>query len=232
MPLREFPSPRSDAWVENARAWLASPGEHLVPRAAATVMVVRDSADGPMVFVQRRVSTMAFAPSMYVFPGGGVDAADADVDFDPGAVESLAERMDLPGAEAKPLLSAAVREVEEECGLRLSVGDLVPRAHWITPPFEKRRYDTWIFAAALPAGQTAAGDSGETDHDAWVLPGSLLTAYEEGKAVMLPPTVVMLEQLAAFGSVANFLADRPVLTAVEPELVELGDRLVTRCDIP
>lgn len=232
MPLREFPAPLSAAWVENARAWLASPGEPLVPRGASTVMVVRDSDDGPMVFVQRRVATMAFAPSMFVFPGGGVDAADAEADLDATAVSSLAARMGLPAAEAKPLLAAAVREVEEECGLRLDLADFVPRAHWITPPFEKRRYDTWFFAAAMPEGQSALGASTETDHDAWVTPHSLLTAYSEGRAVMLPPTVVMLEQLAAFDSVADFLADAPALTAVSPELVDLGDRLVMRSDIP
>lgn len=232
MPWREFEAPRSQAWVENARAWLASPGEPLVPRGASTVLVVRDTDEGPAVFVQRRVSTMAFAPSMYVFPGGGVDPEDAEVELDAHAVTEAAEAMGLGPAEAAPLLAAAVREVEEECGLRLSEADLVPRAHWITPPFEKRRFDTWFFAAAMPEDQTALGKSGETDHDAWVLPRSLLTAYAEGLAVMLPPTVVMLEQLDTFATVDDFLADRPVLTAVSPRLVDLGDRLVMRSDIP
>jgi len=204
----------------------------LVPRGAATVLVVRDTPDGPSVFVQRRVSTMEFAPSMYVFPGGGVDAADAEADLEAGAVEALAARMDLSLPEAQPLVAAAIREVEEECGLRLSVADLVPRAHWVTPAFEKRRYDTWFFAAPMPENQEALGTTTETDHDAWVTPRSLLTAYAEGRAVMLPPTVVMLEQLATFESVAAFLMDRPALTVVSPELVDLGDRLVMRSDIP
>ncbi|EAQ00513.1 hypothetical protein JNB_10079 [Janibacter sp. HTCC2649] len=218
--------------MENARAWLASPGEPLVPRRAATVLVVRDTSDGPSVFVQRRVPTMEFAPSMYVFPGGGVDAGDADVDLDAGALEALAARMELPAIDAKPLVAAAIREVEEECGLQLSVTELVPRAHWVTPAFEKRRYDTWFFAALMPEGQTPVGVSGETDHDAWVTPQSLLAAYAEGRAVMLPPTVVMLEQLAQFATAAAFLMDRPALTLVAPELVDLGDRLVMRSHIP
>jgi len=196
------------------------------------VLVVRDTPEGPVVFVQRRVSTMEFAPSMYVFPGGGVDADDAEAELDADAVEALATRMELSAAEAKPLVAAAVREVEEECGLRLSVADLVPRAHWVTPAFEKRRYDTWFFAAPMPEGQEALGTTTETDHDAWVTPQSLLAAYAEGRAVMLPPTVVMLEQLATFESVAAFLADSPALTVVSPELVDLGDRLVMRSDIP
>ena len=232
MPFREFPAPLSDAWVENARAWLASPGEPLVPRGASTVMVVRDTPEGPSVFVQRRVSSMAFAPSMFVFPGGGVDAQDASADLDPVEVARLAKRIQLADEEATPLLAAALREVEEECGLRLEVADLVPRAHWVTPPFEKRRYDTWFFAAPMPLEQTPLGASGETDHDAWVTPRSLLTAYAEGRAVMLPPTVVALEQLAEFATAAEFLADAPLLTVVSPELVDLGDRLVMRSNIP
>jgi 8-oxo-dGTP pyrophosphatase MutT (NUDIX family) len=140
--------------------------------------------------------------------------------------------MELTTEEATPLLAAALREVEEECGLRLDVADLVPRAHWVTPPFEKRRYDTWFFAAPLPVEQEALGTTTETDHDAWVTPRSLLTAYAEGTAVMLPPTVVALEQLAEFATAADFLADAPVLTMVSPELVDLGDRLVMRSDIP
>lgn len=232
MPVREFDAPRSASWEETARAWLAEPHDGLVPRGAATVLVVRDTSQGPAVFVQRRVPTMEFAPSMYVFPGGGVDAEDGVADLDPAAAAALAARMGLAVADAVPLVSAAVREVEEECGLRLAVTELVVRAHWVTPPFEKRRYDTWFFAAALPEGQEAIGTTTETDHDAWVLPHRLLTAYAEGRAVMLPPTVVALEQLAEFASVADFLADRPPITTIEPELVDLGGRLVMRSDIP
>ena len=232
MPAREFAAPRSASWEETARAWLAEPHDGLAPRGAATVLVVRDTPEGPSVFVQRRVPTMEFAPSMYVFPGGGVDAEDAAAELDVAAVAGLASRMGLAAADAGPLVSAALREVEEECGLRLDVSGLVVRAHWVTPPFEKRRYDTWFFAAALPEGQHARGTTTETDHDAWVLPRRLLTAYDEGRAVMLPPTVVALEQLAGFGSVADFLADQPAITTIEPHLVDLGDRLVMRSDLP
>lgn len=232
MPSREFAAPRSASWEETARAWLAEPHDGLVPRGAATVLVVRDTPEGPAVFVQRRVPTMEFAPSMYVFPGGGVDDEDAAAELDPAAAAALAARMGLDVADAVPLISAAVREVEEECGLSLPVSTLVVRAHWVTPPFEKRRYDTWFFAAALPEGQQARGTTTETDHDAWVLPRRLLAAYAAGTAVMLPPTVVALEQLAEFASVADFLADRPRIATIEPRLVDLGDRLVMRSDLP
>ena len=47
-------------------------------RAAATVILLRDSPQGMEVLMTRRSSTASFAPSAYVFPGGGIDRADAD----------------------------------------------------------------------------------------------------------------------------------------------------------
>ena len=46
------------------------------PRPAATVLLLRDTADGVEVLMTRRSSTASFAPGAYVFPGGGIDAAD------------------------------------------------------------------------------------------------------------------------------------------------------------
>ena len=99
-------------------------------------------------------------------------------------------------AAAAPYAAAAVREVEEECGVRLTVADLRGRAHWVTPEFEPRRYDTWILAAGMPAGQDATGTTTESDHSAWVRPRDLLDRHAAGEVRMLPPTVVSLEQLA------------------------------------
>ena len=41
------------------------------------------------------------------------------------------------------------------------------RAHWVTPEFEPRRYDTWFFAALLPAGQVADDLTTEADQADW-----------------------------------------------------------------
>ena len=122
-------------------------------------------------------------------------------------------------AAAAPLAAAAVREVEEECGVVLTVADLRGRAHWVTPEFEPRRYDTWILAAGMPSGQQATGTTTESDHSAWVLPRELLARHATGEVRMLPPTVISLEQLAAFTDAASFLADRPRVARVVPELV-------------
>ena len=52
--------------------------EPVVPRPAATILLLRDDpADGLQVLMTRRSATASFAPGAYVFPGGALDAADA-----------------------------------------------------------------------------------------------------------------------------------------------------------
>src|SRR5262245_57912984 len=54
-------------------------------------------------------------------------------------------------------------------------GDLlVPWTRWVTPEFEPRRFDTYFFVAALPAGQRARDVSGEADHTMWVRPADAI----------------------------------------------------------
>jgi 8-oxo-dGTP pyrophosphatase MutT (NUDIX family) len=89
---------------------------------ASTVMLVRDGADGPEIFLQRRVGAMAFAAGMTVFPGGGVDPSDgtADIAWSGPDPAWWAERFATTEARAKALVCAAVRETFEECGVLLA----------------------------------------------------------------------------------------------------------------
>lgn len=189
-------------------------------------MLVRDTASGPEVYVQRRVPSMAFAPSRVVFPGGGVDPADHSLDPSTPGVPELAAAMGVSPEAAAPYAAAAVREVEEECGVRVAVADLRGRGHWVTPDFEPRRYDTWILAAGMPADQHARGTTTESDHSGWVRPGELLDRFAAREVLMLPPTVWALEALADFDSAEAFLADRPRIARVVPELVLAPDGTV------
>ncbi len=214
---------RGDGLLERAQAWVAAGSADLVvPRPAATVMLVRDTAAGPEVYVQRRVSTMAFAPSMVVFPGGRVDASDGLEAATPGLAD-LAAHMGFGVAEAAPFAAAAVREVEEECGVRVSVADLRGRGHWVTPAFEPRRYDTWILAAGMPEGQEARETSAESDGGGWARAEALLDAAGSGSTRMMPPQVWALEALAGFADAASFLADRPRIARVTPVLEQDPD---------
>jgi 8-oxo-dGTP pyrophosphatase MutT (NUDIX family) len=79
-------------------------------------------------------------------------------------------------------------------------------ARWITPEFESRRYDTWFFVAALPAGQRTAKTSGEADRTVWIAPAEAAARYDARELMMLPPTIATLRELSAYGSVAEILA--------------------------
>lgn len=85
-------------------------------------MLVRDGAAGVEVFLVRRVRGMVFAGGMTVFPGGGVDPADADADVAwAGPPPSWwAQRFGIDEPRARALVCAAVRETFEECGVLLA----------------------------------------------------------------------------------------------------------------
>jgi len=92
------------------------------PRDASTVMLVRDGASGPEVFLQRRVKAMAFAAGMTVFPGGGVDATDAQAEIAWAGPDPAwwGQKFSVDTARAQALVCAAVRETFEECGVLLA----------------------------------------------------------------------------------------------------------------
>lgn len=100
-------------------------GPPAVPKHAATVILTRDGADGPEVFLLRRVAGMAFAGGMTVFPGGGVDQRDADASVAWTGPEPAwwAERYGCDTAMARALVCAAVRETFEESGVLLAGPD-------------------------------------------------------------------------------------------------------------
>jgi glyoxylase-like metal-dependent hydrolase (beta-lactamase superfamily II)/8-oxo-dGTP pyrophosphatase MutT (NUDIX family) len=88
-------------------------------------MLLRDTDAGPEVFLQRRVKAMEFAPSVSVFPGGGVDERDMRVDparWQGPAPSWWAERFGCAEGLAAALVCAAVRETFEECGVLLAGG--------------------------------------------------------------------------------------------------------------
>ena len=175
-----------------------------VPREAATVLLLRDAADGTdglQTWLLRRVPKMAFAPGMSVFPGGGVDPVDAAGEA-PETAGAVAERFGIAAEHAAVLMRAAVREVEEETGVRLPAEVLLPWARWITPEVEPRRYDTYFFAAPIPDGATAAALTGEASHADWIPVARALAEYERDERPMLPPTVVNLTELATLADTA------------------------------
>jgi 8-oxo-dGTP pyrophosphatase MutT (NUDIX family) len=101
-------------------------------------------------------------------------------------------------------------------------------ARWITPEFEPRRYDTWFFVAALPAGQRTRNASTEADRTVWIRPAEAAAAYDDGELLMMPPTVSTLRALEPYGTAADALAaaEQRDLTPVLARARMEGDELV------
>ena len=118
-------------------------------------------------------------------------------------------------------------------GLGVRADLLHPWAHWITPAFEQRRYDTRFFVAGLPTGQLARDLGGEADRAHWLAPAEALRMDQRGEAILMPPTRVCLEELAAGADLAAVLATPRALRPVLPRLERRPDgRVVLRADLP
>jgi 8-oxo-dGTP pyrophosphatase MutT (NUDIX family) len=218
----------------------------LVPRPAATVMLVRDKLPGLAreieVFLMRRHRKMDFVGGVMVFPGGGVDDRDRNADL------------------AEALVCAAARETFEECGVlfagaaddpdllvddassyreqraalvskELSFGEFLraeglmlradllrPWANWVTPKEERtRRYDTYFFLGALPQGQRADGDNTESEQADWISPEAALQDFSARRSFLLPPTWTQLDALAG-RTVAEVLAVERRIVPISPNM--------------
>ncbi|TWO69404.1 NUDIX hydrolase [Caenimonas sedimenti] len=88
---------------------------------SATVVLLRDGADGLEVFLLKRHGLSDVLGGAYVFPGGKVDAEDAEwadrLDTAPAALHAALGEPELDGLQAAALYVAAIREVFEETGL-------------------------------------------------------------------------------------------------------------------
>lgn len=116
---------------------------------------------------------------------------------DEDALRRLCERRAALQAGTERLAAALARE-----GCVLALARLTPFARWITPEFQKRRWDTRFFVAEAPEGQQAESDGTETSEAVWLHPAAALGAYRAGDHLLAPPTFRVLEELCDFSTVA------------------------------
>jgi len=118
---------------------------------------------------------------------------------------------------AAPFAELMVRE-----SLVPAIDELVSFAHWITPGFVTKRFDTHFFLALAPPGQALAHDGREAVDSIWITPR--LALEERGKRFkLLFPTERNLWKLAHHADAASAIAvakAEPVVT-VMPERVEV-----------
>jgi len=147
-------------------------------RNAATIIMLRDAGTRPRVLMGQRGKGAAFMPSKFVFPGGAVDAVDAEIPLAQNPPADCATRLAKGSAlPAAALLAAATRELWEETGLLLGTrdaraGQIAAPKGWrgylatghlpdgaalqfvfraITPPGRPRRFDARFFMADADA---------------------------------------------------------------------------------
>jgi len=233
--------------VARARAFADTRAPATSAVASATVMLLRDGADGLEVFMLRRHSAMATSAGRHVFPGGLVDAADygvrtADEAFVIAAIRETFEETgvlmatsdmttssteQLPDLEAERIALVAHQTTFDDVlarhNLTAELDALRPWSHWITPLYEPRRYDTRFFVARMRDGiDTREVADGEADQAAWVQPADALATAD---VLLMPPTEVTLRELDTYESAAAVWAAAsqrrvtPILIAIDLDTI-------------
>ena len=201
-------------------------------RPAATVLLLRDTADGLQVLMTRRSATASFVPGAFVFPGGNVDALDATshalarrratqsdlhVTQAIAAIREsfeelgvlLARRADGSQADASDIAqldrSAPFAPQCATLGLRLMADEVFVLAHWVTDRDMAKRFDVPFLVARMPDGQTPEADGSEQFEPVWVSPADALARHQAGSFFMIFPTIRTLERLLGFADVACVL---------------------------
>lgn len=124
----------------------------------------------------------------------------------------------------------AMADMLEAEDLVLDCGALVPFAHWVTPTFMPKRFDTFFFVAKAPADQLGVHDGHEAVDSAWLRPADIVVDEAAGRRTLVPATLLNVKKLGRSDSVAAALeAARtlPIVT-VQPELVQGPPNAVLR----
>lgn len=195
------------------------------PRDAAAIILLRHDTnpDNPEVFWVKRSEKLAFLPGFHAFPGGQIDAGDAEVVV-----------RNAPNPQTAAMISGAARELFEELGvlvarggetltkgqrasllddlesgrmswpdmlhhyeLHLDADDFTYVGRWVTPPFNARRFDTWFFLAKCPPKQEPNVIAGELESGEWIKAGDAYDRWMNDHVVAVPPTLHALRTLAA-----------------------------------
>ena len=97
---------------------------------------------------------------------------------------------------------------------------LGPWAHWVTPEFEPRRFDTRFFIAMMPDGQDVGDLASEADRGIWLDLREARRAGETGELSMMPPTMHTMRQLL------EVAGSDPLTTSATREVTMVAPKLV------
>lgn len=89
--------------------------------------------------------------------------------------------------------------------LQLTVNDLVPFSHWITPEMVPKRFDTHFYITRAPASQVATPDGHESVDAIWIEANEAVRKGEAGELTIILPTKMNLQKLGENSSVDGAL---------------------------
>jgi endoribonuclease LACTB2 len=194
------------------------PFKEAVPKDAAAVIVMRENST--KVYLAQRNPKIPFLGGFHAFPGGKVDAEDAEIEIRNCADEEL-----------KKFIVCAVRETFEEIGVllvrgadKITIGqraslrdDLVNGiftfaeilkiwglwidaedfqyvGYWTTPNFSPVRFKTRFFVAVCPSKQEPQS-YGEFIKGEFIEPEDALKLWESSEILISPPVLISLQIL-------------------------------------
>jgi hypothetical protein len=117
---------------------------------------------------------------------------------------------------------ASILDMAEAEDLVLAIDRMVPFAHWISPIFAPRRFDTWFFIAEAPQDQVALHDGSESVDSVWINPDTAVEEADAGKRTLVFATRQNLLMLGASDTVADALQTSRARTIVscQPKVIE------------
>jgi glyoxylase-like metal-dependent hydrolase (beta-lactamase superfamily II)/8-oxo-dGTP pyrophosphatase MutT (NUDIX family) len=163
-----------------------------------------------------------------VFPGGGIDAADATAHAHAArrpsqsdlhltqAIAAIRESFEELGillarhADGSAATQADIAALDRKApfvaqcaarGLTLSADRVYVLAHWITDRDLPRRFDVPFLVARMPEGQVPDADESEQFEPVWVRPADALKRHADGSFFMIYPTIRTLERLQHYPTV-------------------------------
>jgi 8-oxo-dGTP pyrophosphatase MutT (NUDIX family) len=216
--------------------------------AVEVFMVVRhhkiDAFSGALVFPGGKLEKADGDPRLAARCGGADRISPAELKFRVAGVREAFEEcgillarkpaqravvgaVDLKGIEERwrgklTRDEASILDLVEAEDLELATDLMVPYAHWITPTFAPKRFDTWFFLAEAPEDQVALHDGSESVDSVWLRPQAALAEAAGGKRTLVHATTKNLELLTDAGTVAEALsqASQRTIVTVQPWVEE------------
>jgi len=237
---KEPPAPRPATTVLLLRPSKAGDAASLLE----VFMVVRhhqiDAFSGALVFPGGKLEDADGDPRLRLRCGLAEKCSDAELKFRVAGVREAFEECgvllarkrgqravvaaaELKGIEARWRAKLAkdettIVDLAEAEDLEIATDLMTPFAHWITPTFAPRRFDTWFFLAEAPEDQAALHDGSESVDSVWIGAQAAIDEAAAGKRTLVHATLKNLELLAEGQTVTGAISqatERKIVT-VQP----------------